>query len=575
MGLPTAASHDPAMIISSQDDRNARISVSLEQNDNFNLLSNMPGFKKWVGRDMIFRPTGANITYINRHWPQAEWRGAANHWLDEFIAAQHSAEATKVAKQSQLLDDSGYKYKREPMDHQRRAFALTRDHKYFGLFCEQGTGKTKIILDNAAYLYSRGEIDTLIVVAWPNGVHRNWIEVELPEDMPEWCPVQSAFYSSNLTKTKLRELEAVVTARDKLRVVAFSVESFASQNAQAWLLRFLSEGRAMLVIDQSASIKNPQAGRTKFLCKKAAPLAAYRRILDGAPAAENASELYSQFLFLDAGILGHDTWTSFRNEFCEIGWFNEIKGYKNQDRLKSLIDGWSFRVLEKDCLDLSERIYKRWMFPLAPEEMRVYEELRTTSMAELNEETLRTTLPIVCNLRMQQVASGWFPLKEPKMIGAEPARLTALKALLQECTGGKVIIYSRFRRDIQLIKATLGEAALTYYGGDSEDARAKARVRFQEDADIRVLIGQPRALGIGLTLTAAEYVVFYANDPSLRLREEAEKRAHRKGQEKHLKVIDLVAEDTLDLKYLRMFKAKKDVAEVIMADPKSFFLDVR
>lgn len=559
--------------VEKRDSKNATIHTSLEEGNNFQLLNNLPGFKKWVGRELVFRPTGVNITYINRYWPDAVWSVAAQDWLTAFITEQRLAEENKSNKTADLTDDSGYQYKRAPMEHQRRGFLLTREREYFGLFCEQGTGKTKIIFDTAAWLYSRGEISGMAVVAWPNGVHRNWLEVEMPEDMPDWCPVSAAFYSSNLTKTKQRELNGVIEAKECLRILAFAVESFASPNCQDYLLRFLSSGRILLVIDQSACIKNPAAKRTKFFLKKAAPLAAYRRILDGDPNAGGGEELYSQFSFLSQSILGHDTWTSFKNEYCEIGYFKEIKGLKNQDRLKELIDGHSFRVLEKDCLDLPERIYKRWRFDLTAEELRIYEEMRDESMAEFNGELISTTWPMTLNLRLQQIASGWWPERESKAIEEVPSRLDALQDLLKECKGGKKLIYARFRRDIQLLKTTLGDRALTYYGEDSEDARAEAKVRFQEDDDIEYLIGQQQSLGIGHTLTAAEYVIFYSNHPSLRLRKESEKRAHRKGQDRHVKVFDLIANKTKDEKMLRMFRAGQDAAEMILGDPRSFFLE--
>lgn len=567
------------MIITRRDKKNAVIDVSLEEGDNFSLLSNLPGFKKWDGRRLVFRPTGVNIIYINRYWPQAEWRDSAQDWITEFIAAQKTAEENRVNKAADLSDDGGYKYKRPPMEHQRKGFLLTRDREYYGLFCEAGTGKTKIIFDTAAYLYSQGKITGMAVVAWPNGVHRNWVETEMPDDLPDWCPVTAAVYSSNLTKTKMRELSNALNAPDCLRIITYAAESFASEKAQANLLMFLASGPILLVIDQSACIKNPQAKRTKFFLKKAGPMAAYRRILDGDPNAGGAPELYSQFSFLSQSILGHDTWTSFRNEYCEIGWFNEVKGIKNQAKLREAIDGFSYRVLEKDCLDLPERIWKRWRFDLSSEERRIFEELRDESMAELNEEIIANTLPMVINLRMQQVASGWWPAKEVRMIEPSvPSRMAAFRDMLKEHDpiapgAGKMLIYSRFRRDIELLKAELGAAALSYYGDDSEEQRAENKVRFQEDPEIRYLIGQQQAMGIGLTLTAAEFIVFYANHPSLRLRTESEKRAHRKGQDRHVKVIDLVANHTKDEKTLRMFRQNKDAAEAILGDPKSFFLE--
>src|SRR5581483_10984004 len=139
----------------------------------------------------------------------------------------------------------------------------------------------------------------------------------------------------------------------------------------------------------SASIKNPQAKRTKFLikCSKLAP---YRRVLDGQPVAEGASELFSQFKFLDPWIIGHDTWTGFKNEFCKIGFFNEIVGYRNLDELRRRIDGYCFRVREVDCLDLPPRIYKMWSFRLDETEQKIFDDLKIKDIAEFSRSSSRS-----------------------------------------------------------------------------------------------------------------------------------------------------------------------------------------
>lgn len=545
--------------------------VSIEEGANFSLLNGLPGFKKWVDREIAFRPTGANIIYINHIWPAAQWLEGAEQHIEEFIKHQQQAEQTQRRKADGVDDDDSYRYKREPMAHQRKAFMLSRDVPYFGLFMEQGTGKTKVIYDNAAYLYARGEIDALCIVAWPNGVHRNWIDTELPQDLPDWCPYKAVFWSANRSKWKQREIDDVVNSTGALKIFAFNAEAFSSDRAREAILKFVGGNQTLMVIDQSACIANPQAGRTKFLAKKVGPLAKYRRILDGAPIAQNAGEIYSQFLFLDQKIIGHDTWTAFRNEYCEIGHFNETKGFRNIDKLRALIDNYSFRALERDCLDLPERIYKRWTFDLTEQERALYDELRKKDYTEFEGSLLTTSLPMVKNLRLQQIASGWFPSDTPRLIEAESSRMAAFRQLMPVLTS-KTIIYSRFKQDIFQLEKLLGAAAVSYHGDISEDDRAEAKERFQNDPDVKWMIGQPTSLGIGHTLTAAEFIVYYTNHPSLRIREESEKRAHRKGQDKRLKIYDLIATNTTDNKAMRSLRAKKDVATMIMDDPVSYFL---
>jgi hypothetical protein len=569
---------------------------------NFAKISGLPGHFKWQGRNAIVRVSGENIRRILNDWPDAEWIGGSESIRKQYLLKEERGEEIVRAKSDPAVvpDDSDYKYKRDPMDHQRKAFAISRERDSFGLFMEQGTGKTKVTIDNACWLHQQDKIDALIIVAWPNGVHRNWIDYELPKDMS--IPYSAEYWSGNYkAKFKQEAFAKLIEEKDKFRIMAFNVEAFVGEHAQNMIMKMLGKWRCMLVIDQSASIKNPQAKRTKFLIDKCSKLAKYRRVLDGAPVAEGADELFSQFKFLDPWIIGHDTWTGFKAEFCEIGYFNEIKGYKNLDELRRRIDGHCYRVLADDCLDLPDRIYKEWPFDLAENERRVFDELNLKNLAffsaqgthaettgmglEIVEEdfespdtgasssdSIEEHSAMVKNLRLQQISSGWWPLDGIKQLEDEmPSRLKALLMLL-EANPGKALIFARFRADLEIIQKTLGKAAVSYHGGINEEDRALAKKKFMECDKTKYFIGQPRSAGIGHTLTAAKHVIFYSNDPSLRLREECEKRAHRTGLKHKLIVWDLKARKTQDHKIITAFRWKKDLANLIMQDPDNFFL---
>jgi SNF2 family DNA or RNA helicase len=187
-------------------------------------------------------------------------------------------------------------------------------------------------------------------------------------------------------------------------------------------------------------------------------------------------------------------------------------------------------------------------------------------------DNLEASMALVKNLRLQQISSGWFPSEEIRSIEDKPSRLKALLSLL-EATEGKALIFSRFRADLDAIQEALGEEAVSYRGGMSDDAKEESKRRFMKDPNVKYFIGQPRTAGIGHTLTAASNVIFYSNDPALRFREECEKRAHRKGQEAdRLFICDLLAAGTHDVKVLNALREKKDVANEILRDPEGFFL---
>ena len=126
--------------------------------DTFEKLSTLPGFKRWVGRDLLFDPTGANIDRIHKFFPDAVWDESASSELDKYIDNLKAMEENIKMKKSELPSNDDYDFKTKPFEHQRKAFYMSRDKKAFALLMEQGTGKTKVIIDNAAYLYGKGEL---------------------------------------------------------------------------------------------------------------------------------------------------------------------------------------------------------------------------------------------------------------------------------------------------------------------------------------------------------------------------------------------------------------------------------
>jgi len=545
--------------------------VKLEGNS-IQALSSMPGFKKWVGRDLMFAPTGANITHLHKHWPDAKWEDDVQPVLDKYIQSLEEAEEIYKQKGSGFVDAGDFSFKTKPYDHQRKAFYLSRDKEAFALLMEQGTGKTKVIIDNAAYLYGRDQISALVVIA-PNGVHRNWLSKEIPAHMPDWCHYKSVFYYSGINAKDTVKFNEVISAQDCLRIFAFNCESFVSKKAVEFMYKIIMSNKVMLVVDESSRIKTPGAKRTKVITKFAKDVK-YKRIMTGTPVTKGPEDVYSQFKFLDPFILGYDSYYSFRARYCVMGGYEnrQIVSYNNIDELTNSIEGHSFRVLKKDCLDLPDKIYQRHPVELSKKQRKLYDQLRKDFVTELEGEHLSAPEAITRLLRMQQIICGWFPTEEGGMeIDEKNTRLTALIDLLPdiEC---KVIIWARFKRDIKAIGVALGDKAVSYYGEVSNDDREIAVDRFQNDPKVRYFIGQPQSGGIGLTLTAAECAIYYSNSFDLETRMQSEDRCHRIGTKNNVTYIDFESPKTIDTKIINALREKKNLADTITKDPTSLFM---
>ena len=535
-------------------------------------LSSLPGFKKWVGRDLLFDPTGANIDRLAHWWPDAEWSEEAQPILDKYIEGLKQAESTRKSKEVDAPLNDDFMFKTRPFEHQRKAFYMSRDKESFGLLMEQGTGKTKVIIDNAAYLYSQNKISALVVIA-PNGVHRNWLDKEIPEHMPDWCPVKCVYYYSGMHKTHKEKFDSVISSEDCLRVFSFNVEAFVSNTAVALMNRILLSNNAMLVVDESSRIKRPGAKRTKTITKFSKQ-ADYRRIMTGTPVTKGPEDVYSQFKFLDPNILGYDSFYSFKARYCIMGGYEnkQIVSYQNVPELTKNIEGHSFRVLKKDCLDLPPKIYQRHYVEMSSKQKRLYDEMRKEFITELEGETIDAPEAITRLLRLQQIVCGWFPAEDGVVpIDDKNIRLQALLEILSDIDS-KVIIWARFKADLKAIERALGEMAVAYHGDVSNDQRAIAVERFQNDPKIRYFIGQPQSGGIGLTLTAANYAIYYSNSFDLEIRLQSEDRCHRIGTENRVTYIDIECRKTIDKKIITALRNKKNLADYINKDPVSLFL---
>jgi SNF2 family DNA or RNA helicase len=248
-------------------------------------------------------------------------------------------------------------------------------------------------------------------------------------------------------------------------------------------------------------------------------------------------------------------------------------GYQNTDELVRSIDSHSFRVLKKDCLDLPDKIYQRHYVDMSEKQRKLYTTMKKSFIAELGGETIEAPEAITRLLRMQQILCGWFPTEDGiEAIDDKNPRIEALKDILSGINS-KTIIWARFRADIKVIEKLLGDQAVSYHGDVSPGARVYAIERFQNDPKIRYFVGTPQAGGTGITLTAAEYAIYYSNSFDLEQRLQSEDRCHRIGTKTNVTYIDIECQKSIDSKIIKALRDKKSIADMITKDPMSIFLE--
>ena len=471
-----------------------------------------------------------------------------------------------------------YKFKTKPYDHQIKALEKSWAQDTYALFMEMGTGKSKVLVDNIAMLYDRGAIRGALVVA-PKGVYKNWNDIEFPVHLPDHVEHTKVLWEPSVTKKKQMELDTLFDDKGDLKILIMNVEAFSTKKGLDFAHSFLNIflGRALIGVDESTTIKNPTAKRTKNILKLA-DLAKYRRILTGSPVTKSPLDLYSQCEFLDPYHLGHQSYYSFRARYANMidrnfgGRRVQIVGsYRRLPELTEKLDKFSYRVLKEECLDLPPKVFTKRLVELTDEQKKVYAQMKRMAIAELDGKVMSTVNVMTQLMRLHQVTCGHFKADDQTVRPVKNNRITALLELLEE-TEGKVIIWANYREDIKNIVAELkkayGEAStVEYHGGVDSTLRQENIALFQQkNSPTRYFVGNAQTGGYGITLTAANTVVYYSNSYDLEKRLQSEDRAHRIGQTGSVTYVDFIAENTIDEKIVKALRKKINLANEIMGE---------
>jgi SNF2 family DNA or RNA helicase len=450
-------------------------------------------------------------------------------------------------------------FKTQPYDHQRDAFDTSAERVNFALFMDMGTGKTKVDIDSIGHCFEKGVIDFALIVA-PKGVIRNWIP-EIEAHLPDRIEREIVLWKPSLSKAHRKELQDLAENTGKLKFLLMNIEAFSTRKGVDVAEFFVKKFKVFMTVDESTTIKNRQAKRTKAICAVGRG-AVMRRILTGSPVTKSPMDLYSQMEFLSPDILGFKSYYAFQGRYAVVQRrsmgshsFNQILGFQRLDELTETLDKHSFRVRKEDCLDLPDKVYMRREVELTPEQSDAYAQMKTLALARLDSGDLATTQNVLTQImRLQQICLGSLTDDDGAVHPLKSNRQAALLDICDEIQG-KAIIWATWTRDIRSIAEALRDrfgvqAVATLHGETPDSERQQVVETFQDrQSELRFIVGHPKTGGYGLEL-----------------RLQSEDRAHRISQTNKVTYIDLISPKTIDEKIVDALRNKIKIADLVLGE---------
>ena len=468
-----------------------------------------------------------------------------------------------------------YKFKTKPYAHQLKALEMSWNKEVFAYFMEMGTGKSKVLLDNISMLYDKGKINGALIIA-PKGVYKNWFDAEIPTHLVNHINKKVVLWQALINQKQKDKLDTLFKPEVDLHVLLMNVEALSTKKGVDFANKFLISHNSLIAVDESTTIKNPSAKRTKNILKLAS-LSKYRRILTGSPVTKSPLDLYTQCLFLDEYLLDYSSYYAFRTRYAVMRSANFngrsvqiVVGYRNLDELAEKLKSFSYRVLKDECLDLPDKTFMKRIIQLTPDQKKLYTQMKQMALAEMNGKMITTSTALTQLMRMQQITCGYFKADDGTTQEINNNRIDELIDVLGEIEG-KTVIWAHWQNDVKhIIKAVVKEygegCCVDYYGLTPQSERQDNINKFQNDPKVRFFIGTPATGGYGITLTAASNMIYYSNGYDLEKRQQSEARIDRIGQKKPMTYIDILAEDTVDERIVKALRKKVNIATQIMGE---------
>lgn len=466
-----------------------------------------------------------------------------------------------------------FEFKTKPFSHQIDGVRFGLNKKKFLLCDDQGLGKTFQIINWVGCLEKTDTINKVLIVCGVNSLKYNWqSEISIHSDEKGWVlgtrfrkRTGKAYEGS--TKDKLEDLDNlpncryIITNIETLRAGAERISKTKYHFPIAEKLQELCKNGTISVIafDEAHRSKEPTSLQSRAMINVTAK---YMVAMSGTPLMNNPLDLYFPMKWL--GYENHSFY-QFKQHYCTLGGWggSQVVGYKNLEEIRAMMDNIMLRRLKTEVLDLPEKIRKIEYVDMTPKQKQIYKEVYAGVMSDLQKIKFSNN-PLSMMIRLRQ-ATGWTGIISNTV--QESAKMERMIELVNEivASGQKAIIFSNWESMTEVAREKLKSYNPAYITGATKaDERMKEVDRFQTDNKCKVIIGTIGAMGTGLTLTAAQNVIFLDSPWNMALKAQAEDRAHRIGTKGTVSVITLCCRDTIDERIEELVEKKGQIADALV-----------
>jgi SNF2 family DNA or RNA helicase len=405
----------------------------------------------------------------------------------------------------------------KPMQHQIETASFLTLHRRAFCLNDPGTGKTLAALWAADYLMRKREVRRVLVICPVSIMYSAWMA-----DISSSIIHRSAIVAHHSKASRRIEMvqgdyEIVITNYEGLNLIAPEVKN---------------DGRFDLVIvDEANAYKSVTTKRWKALASIITPTT-YLWMMTGTPAAQSPVDAYGLARLVNPSTVPK-FFTAWRDKvMTKITQFKWVPKPNARDLVHEALQP-AIRFTKDQCLDLPPVLVETREVPMSPQQIKYYKLLKEQMMVQAAGETISAVNAGVMLSKLLQVSAGAALTDDKEVVEFDAGpRLSVLMEVLEE-TNRKVIIFAMFRASIDTITKHLdynGIKSAQIHGGVNATKRAQIIHDFQNTDNIRVLVMQPQATAHGITLTAADTVVFYGPLMSVELYLQCIARADRKGQ---------------------------------------------